>query len=500
MGFLQIGTCLKCYSCVGTPVHVPHIPNMPPEIKTVSQACFDPFRGNELQDAQIDCDNGISTCMKIDIRVGDGSCKQCYSCIGTPVEVPHIPNAPPQIKIISPACSNSIDLNELRGAKIDCNDGISSCMKINLSAGETEIVMRGCLPPSICDIFKDCHICSGHLCNSSSAILPSVLIISMISSCKQCYSCIGTPVDVPDIPNRPPQIKLISPACSNATELKTLQNAAIECNDGISTCLKIKIEVENSSCKQCYACVGAPVEVPYIPNRSPPTYVIDPACSNEIELKTLRNAVIDCNDGVSTCLKVYIPIPGRGSSCKQCYACVGAPVEVPYIPNRSPPTYVIDPACSNEIELKTLRNAVIDCNDGVSTCLKVYIPIPGRGSSCKHCYSCIGTPVEVPDANIPNRPPQIKIISPKCFNGTELKTLQNAAIDCNDGVSTCLKINIKVGDTTAVVMRGCLPPQMCDIFNDCHSCSGHLCNSSSSILPSVLIITLISVMIGWMYV
>ncbi|KAB0792911.1 hypothetical protein PPYR_12531 [Photinus pyralis] len=110
-----------------------------------------------------------------------GYTKQCYSCAGTPIDMPHIPNLPPQIKVMSKACSDPIKINELSNAKVNCDDGISQCTKMEMKVGDIEIVMRGCLPPEGCAVFKDCHTCTGDLCNSSAVILPSLLFVTFVS-------------------------------------------------------------------------------------------------------------------------------------------------------------------------------------------------------------------------------------------------------------------------------------------------------------------------------
>ncbi|KAK4874035.1 hypothetical protein RN001_013395 [Aquatica leii] len=110
-----------------------------------------------------------------------GSCYQCYSCAGAPFEMPTIPNMPSEIKTISSACADPIRTNELQSAKVECNDGMSTCSKIEIKIGDVEVVMRGCLPPQTCTVFKDCTTCTGNLCNSSSGVYPSLLFISVIS-------------------------------------------------------------------------------------------------------------------------------------------------------------------------------------------------------------------------------------------------------------------------------------------------------------------------------
>ena len=110
-----------------------------------------------------------------------GSSKQCYSCAGTPFDMPTIPNMPPQIKVVSKACADPIRINELSSAKVDCNDPIATCTKIEVKVGDVEVVMRGCLPPETCTVFKDCATCNGDLCNSSVVILPSFMFITFIS-------------------------------------------------------------------------------------------------------------------------------------------------------------------------------------------------------------------------------------------------------------------------------------------------------------------------------
>ncbi|KAK5641932.1 hypothetical protein RI129_010479 [Pyrocoelia pectoralis] len=110
-----------------------------------------------------------------------GQSKQCYSCAGTPFDMPPIPNMPPQIKVMSKACADPIKISELGNAKVPCDDGRSTCTKIELKVGDVEVVMRGCLPPEGCGVFKDCHTCSGDLCNSSPVILPSLMLLTFVS-------------------------------------------------------------------------------------------------------------------------------------------------------------------------------------------------------------------------------------------------------------------------------------------------------------------------------
>ncbi|KAF5291506.1 hypothetical protein FQR65_LT01819 [Abscondita terminalis] len=218
------GACNQCYSCVGTPLPVLHIPSVTPEIKTVGPACSDPVRINELDDFKVQCN---SSCMKIDIDVALCSCYQCYSCAGAPVDMPTIPNMPKEIKTVSRSCADPIKTSDLQNALIECNDGISTCTKIEIKVADGEtlecfsctsqgndlcgedfdakvvapqacrpnedvcikaastvlgvtLITRTCGIKDTCSMFDECDYCENDNCNLSHRMRPNEAVFTLI--------------------------------------------------------------------------------------------------------------------------------------------------------------------------------------------------------------------------------------------------------------------------------------------------------------------------------
>ncbi|KAF5291520.1 hypothetical protein FQR65_LT01833 [Abscondita terminalis] len=437
--YVNRGSAIMCYTCVDF----------------LEDDCGEDFESGDIE--KVECDGKRDVCM-IHWSPAVHNVFKCFKCTS----------------LITPSCKDPFNATQLTLTE-DCNYDYQVCLKQEIPATYYMVdheVRRGCVNEDYCiseeKRSSHCSTCRSYLCNASdclSSIMYMMLSLCFALRCFSCNSAPGGPCD--EFPSK-----------SLAT-VPTIECPNFETTDtGLTMqCVKIKGVDKNQKSYVTRNCVT----------------------ENFCTLPKSTHSVCEtCKDDLCFALKCFICNSELGGVCDEFPSKLPASVQPMNCPNFPIPGagtvhcakvkgfdnnqkgYVIRSCVpENFCTLSKSKHSECDiCNSDLCFGLQCYTCSSALGEFCDDKFS-FNSQATVPIMNCENSP---------------LIPIPGAGPNTHCGKTK--RYDEKSHD---YVTRGCVPENYCRLvkskMSECKLCENERCNSSTSLLPSILLCFAISIIV-----